>query len=178
MAAVNLYEAVPDPPGHVHERWRNREAPDGDFIVYSDGSLSVMSLVRLRAHDQRHDPRSEDWHWSETLRATVWRANDWLDVDGTMASSGHAGYRALAGESASHGSVGWVALTLDDEQHTLQWLAVACSSNPFGEVTLDEATVTATSTLGRVWAFPRSAPHLVAISADPDYPWPRTAGER
>jgi hypothetical protein len=178
MTAVNLYETAPDPPNHVHERWRNREAPDGDFIVYSDGSLSVMSLLRLRAHDKRHDPWSEAWHWSEILRATAWRASDWLDVDATMASSGHAGYRALAGESASHGSVGWVALTLDDEQHTLQWLAVACSSNPFAEVTLDEATVTATSTLGRVWAFPRESPHLVAITADPDYPWPRTVGER
>ena len=80
--------------------------------MYSDGSLSVMSLMRLRAHDKRHDPRSEDWHWSEILRATAWRASGWLDVDGTMAPSGHAGYRALAGESASHGSVGWVALTL------------------------------------------------------------------
>lgn len=31
----------------VQDRWRAREAPDGDFIMFGDGSLSVMNLMRF-----------------------------------------------------------------------------------------------------------------------------------
>ncbi|MFD9604242.1 hypothetical protein [Streptomyces sp. NPDC059970] len=155
----------------VQDRWRAREAPAGDFIVYADGSLSVMNLLRLYQSGRRHDTRAQDWHWSELLRATAWTPSDWMDVDATFASRAHAGSRALAGESSDHGSIGWVALTRDDDEGALEWLAVSCYSNPFTDVTLGATTVTATSTLGRIWTFPRDAPHQVKITADPDYPW-------
>jgi hypothetical protein len=79
----------------------------------------------------------------------------------------------LAGESAAHGSIGWVALTGDDDEGTLEWVAVSSDSNPFAEVALDETTVTATSTAGRIWAFPRNAPQQVKITEDPAYLWCR-----
>ncbi|MFI5753502.1 hypothetical protein ACIBBE_48935 [Streptomyces sp. NPDC051644] len=140
--------------------------------MFSDGSLSVMRLMRFFPADQLHGMRAENWQWWEVLRATAWTPSDWMDVDTTFASCTYAGSRALAGESSDHGSIGWVALTRDDDHHTLEWLAVSCSSNPFAEVTLDGATVTATSTLGRIWTFPRSAPQQVKITEDPTYPWP------
>ncbi|MEU7280608.1 hypothetical protein AB0A69_17745 [Streptomyces sp. NPDC045431] len=56
----------------VAERWRAREAPFGDFVVFSDGSLSVMSLQRSSPPGRRDDPRAEEWEWWETLRATAW----------------------------------------------------------------------------------------------------------
>ncbi len=157
----------------MQERWRAREAPAGDFILYADGSLSVMDLLLLYPSGRRHDTRAQDWHWSELLRATEWTPSDWMDVDATFASCAHGGSRALAGESSSHGSIGWVALTRDDSEGALEWLAVSCHSNPFTAVTLDATAVTATSTSGRIWTFPRNAPHQVTITTDPDYPWPR-----
>ncbi|GAA2232035.1 hypothetical protein GCM10010430_10560 [Kitasatospora cystarginea] len=45
--------------------------------------------------------------------------------------------------------------------------------NPFAEVTLDDHVVTATSTAGRIWSFPRNALHRVRTTPDPAYPWPR-----
>ena len=82
----------------------------------------------------------------------------WADVDTVLASCARAGSRALAGESAAHGSIGWVALTADDDERGLRWVAVCAGSSPFATVALDEATVTATSTAGRIWTFPRNAP--------------------
>jgi hypothetical protein len=154
----------------VQRRWRAREAPDGDFIMFADGSLSVMSLLCVSPAGQRSDPRAGRWQWAELLRATAWTASHWVDVDAVLASCTRAGSRALAGESAAHGSIGWVALTGDDDEGTLEWVAVSGGSNPFAEVTLDEATVTATSTAGRIWAFPRNAPQQVKITEDPAGP--------
>ncbi|MGW7469141.1 hypothetical protein ACWGJT_31875 [Streptomyces xantholiticus] len=140
--------------------------------MFSDGSLSVMELVRFSPVGRLRDRRAEDWQWWEVLRATAWTPSDWMDVDTTFASCAYAGSRALAGESSDHGSIGWVALTRDDDHNTLEWIAVSCSSNPFTEVTLDATTVTATSTLGRIWTFPRNTPQQVKITGDPTYPWP------
>ncbi|MGW7438204.1 hypothetical protein [Streptomyces sp. NPDC054849] len=156
----------------VQDRWRAREAPYGDFIMFADGSLSVMELVRLSPAGRLHDMRAEDWRWWEVLRATEWTPTAWMDVDTTFASYTFAGRRALAGESSDRGGIGWVALTRDDEHDTLEWIAVSCSSNPFTEVTLDATTVTAVSTLGRIWSFPRNSPQQVKITVDPAYPWP------
>lgn len=171
IAGVSCPDAIPDAEP-VHDRWRAREAPCGDFIMYADGSLSVMELVRLAPAGRLHDMRAEDWQWWEVLRATAWAPTDWMDVDTTFASCTYAGRRALAGESSVRGSIGWVALTRDDEHSTLEWIAVSCSSNPFTEVTLDATTVTAVSTLGRIWTFPRNSPRQVKITVDPAYPWP------
>jgi hypothetical protein len=135
--------------------------------MFADGSLSVMSLRRLWSAGQLSDPRVERWQWAEHLRATAWTASDWVDVDMVLASCTYTGSRALAGESAAHGSIGWVALARDDDEGTLEWVAVSEGSNPFSEVTLDEATVTATSTAGRIWTFPRNAPQQVNITEDP-----------
>ncbi|MFJ3518833.1 MULTISPECIES: hypothetical protein [unclassified Streptomyces] len=155
----------------VHHRWRAREAPDGDFIMFSDGSLSVMDLLRLSPPDRLDDVRAERWQWNELLRATEWSAANWVEVATVLSSHAHAGSRALAGESADHGSIGWVALTRDDEEGTLEWIATSNWSNPFSEVTLDETTVTAVSTAGRIWTFPRNAPQQVKITEDPTHPW-------
>ncbi|MGY4387515.1 hypothetical protein ACVWXB_000814 [Streptomyces sp. TE12347] len=163
-----------DPTGMAHQvqrRWRAREAPDGDFIVFADGSLSVMDLLRLSPPDRVGDVRAERWQWVEALRATEWSAGNWVEVGSVLASHAHDGSRAWAGESADHGSIGWVALTRDDDEGTLEWIATSSWSNPFSEVTLDETTVTAVSTAGRVWSFPRHAPQHVEITADPDHPW-------
>ncbi|MFE9929650.1 hypothetical protein [Streptomyces sp. NPDC005533] len=157
----------------VPERWKAREAPFGDFIVFSDGSLSVMSLLRFSSSDRQAAPGAEDWQWREILRATAWTPQDWMSIDSTHASCTHLGSRALSGEGLDHGSIGWVALVRDDDEATLEWLAVSCSSNPFSAVTLDATSVTATSTAGRIWTFPREAPQRVEITEDPAYPWPR-----
>ncbi|MFF3015721.1 hypothetical protein [Streptomyces sp. NPDC057939] len=157
----------------VHQRWQAREAPDGDFIVFADGSLSVMNLVRLSRPEQQGGPRAEQWQWLEVLRATEWTAHNWVDAGSLLSSHTHTGSRALAGESADHGSIGWVALTRDDDEGTLEWIAVSNWSNPFSDVTVDGTTVTAVSTAGRVWAFPRDAPQRVEITEDQAYPRPR-----
>ncbi|MGW0808347.1 hypothetical protein [Nonomuraea sp. NPDC002799] len=157
----------------VHRRWRAREAPDGDFIVFADGSLSVMQLMRFSQPGQLRNPRTEEWQWVELLRATAWTASNWIDVDCVLASCAYADGRALAGESAANGGIGWVALTREDDEGTLEWVAVCGDANPFAEVILDATTVTATSTAGRVWAFPREAPQQVKITEDPAYAWPR-----
>ncbi|GAA2610759.1 hypothetical protein [Streptomyces lienomycini] len=170
LLGVSFSDATPKAE-QVQDRWRVREAPAGDFILYADGSLSVMNLLQLHQPGRRHDLRAQDWHWSELLRATAWTASDWMDVDVTLASCAHAGSRALAGESPDHGSIGWVALTRDGDEGTLEWVAVSCNSDPFAEVTLDATTVTATSTSGRIWAFPRNTPHQVEITSDPGFPW-------
>jgi hypothetical protein len=148
----------------VHRRWRAREAPDGDFIVFADGSLSVMRLMRFSQPGQLHGLQAEKWQWVELLRATAWTANDWMDVDCVLASCTYADGRALAGESAAHGSIGWVALTRDDDEGTLEWVAVSSEADPFAEVALDATTVTAITTAGRVWAFPRNTPQQVKIT--------------
>ncbi|MGW2330013.1 hypothetical protein ACWC5C_30250 [Streptomyces sp. NPDC001700] len=116
-----------------------------------------LSVMRFRITDS----------WSradEILRATEWTARHWLDVDVVVASCGYGGYRAYGGESAAHGSIGWTALTRDDEQRTLEWLAVCSESNPFAEVALDDTCLTAVSTSHEVWTFPRDAPQQVEIS--------------
>ncbi|MDJ0343367.1 hypothetical protein QMK19_19610 [Streptomyces sp. H10-C2] len=157
----------------VRDRWRAREAPEGDVIMFADGSLAVMRLMRFSPADRLHDRRAEQWSWWELLRATEWNAGGWVDIDTVFASCAFAGSRVLAGESSDHGSIGWVAVTEDGDEGALRWLAVSQSSNPFCEVTLDEHTVTATSTAGRIWTFPRDAPQQVRITEDPDYPWLR-----
>ncbi|MFG2972081.1 hypothetical protein ACGFYY_03610 [Streptomyces sp. NPDC048331] len=165
-----------DPTGMAHqvrERWRAREAPDGDFIVFADGSLAVMDLVRLSPPDRVDDVRAQRWQRVELLRATEWDAGNWVEFGTMLCSHACAGLRASAGESADHGSIGWVALTRDDDERTLEWIAISNWSNPFSAVTVDETTVTAVSTAGRIWSFPRHAPQQVAITADPDHPWRR-----
>ncbi|MFF9352677.1 hypothetical protein [Streptomyces sp. NPDC014734] len=157
----------------VRSRWRDREAPDGDFIMFADGSLTVMDLLRMRSSDRPDGPGAEEWHWIEALRATEWSTDNWVEVDSALATHAHAGGRAWAGESAHHGSIGWVALTRDDDESTLEWLAVSNWSNPFREVTLDDAEVTAVSTAGWIWTFPRDAPQKVRITEDPAYPGSR-----
>lgn len=144
----------------VQARWRARQAPDCDLIVFGDGTLSVMELSATPTQ----------WEWSEILRATQWTPTHWLDVDAALASCTRNESRALAGESAAHGSIGWVALTRLDDEDTLEWLAVCRYSNPFSMIELDHTTVTATSTAGRIWRFPRDAPERVRITEDPDYP--------
>ncbi|MGW7292454.1 hypothetical protein ACWGIB_08685 [Streptomyces xiamenensis] len=157
----------------VRRRWRDREGPDGDFIVFADGSLAVMELLRLRPHDRLDDPQAESWHWTETLRATEWSTDSWVEVDSALATHPHEGSRAWAGESANHGSIGWVALTRDDDESTLEWLAISRWSDPFHEVILDDTAVTAVNTSGRKWIFPRHAPQKVVITADPAAPGSR-----
>jgi len=130
-----------------------------------------MRLLRSSPAGCPGDLRAEQRRWAELLRATAWTPSHWLDVDTVLASCARAGSRALAGESAAHGSIGWVALATDDEEHSLHWVAVCTDSNPFAAVCLDDATVTATSTAGRIWAFPRSAPQQVTIAQDPAFPW-------
>ncbi len=153
----------------VHRRWRGRQAPDGDFIVFADGSLVVMDLLRLQPPGRLDEPQAEHWHWTEALRATEWSTDSWVEVDSTLATHTHQGSRAWAGESAHHGSIGWVALTRDDDESTLEWLAVSRWSNPFHEVTLDDTAVTARAS-GRLWTFPRNAPQKVRITAAPACP--------
>jgi hypothetical protein len=57
------------------------------------------------------------------------------------------------------------------QKHGLHWVAVSTGSSPFAAIFLDDATATATSTAGRIWAFPRSAPQQVTITRDPAFPW-------
>jgi hypothetical protein len=140
----------------VQARWRGRQAPDGDFVVLGDGTLVVMELRKFT------EPVS--WEWAELARASRWTPANWAEVDSTMASCTGSGARAHAGESANHGSIGWVALTRLDADDTLEWLAISQYSNPFAHVELDGTTVTATSTAGPVWRFPRDAPHRVRIT--------------
>ncbi|MFE6667116.1 hypothetical protein ACFVFH_26595 [Streptomyces sp. NPDC057697] len=154
----------------VQRRWRDREAPDGDFIVFADGSLLVMNLLCLQSSDPLDGAGSSTWHWTECLRATEWSTDNWVEVDSALATHARAGGRAWAGESADHGSIGWVALTRDDDGSTLEWLAVSNWSNPFREVTLDDTVVTAVSTAGLIWSFPRDAPQRVRITEDPAHP--------
>ncbi|MER8105814.1 hypothetical protein [Kitasatospora sp. NPDC094016] len=116
--------------GLVHERWRARQAPHGDFIVFGDGSLSVMRLMRFSPSGRLHDLRAQQWSWWELLRATAWTPTDWTDVDTTFATSTHAGSRALAGEASEHGGIGRVAPTRDDDENTLERLAPSCSFDP------------------------------------------------
>ncbi|MFI0816944.1 hypothetical protein ACH4TX_10600 [Streptomyces sp. NPDC021098] len=137
----------------VQRRWRDGQAPDGDVIVFGDGRLSVMRFWA-----------TEGWSRAEeVLQATEWTAHHWLDVDLVLASCRYAGYRAFGGESAAHGSIGWVALTRDDGRRTLEWLAVCSESDPFAEVSLDDTCLTAVSTSHHVWTFPRDAPQKVEI---------------
>ncbi|GAA2412602.1 hypothetical protein GCM10010191_22650 [Actinomadura vinacea] len=156
----------------VHRRWRAREAPDGDFIMFADGSLIVMDLLRfLPPPGQPEQPQAERWQWIELLRATAWSAVNWVDVEAVLSSHAHDGSRALAGESCAHGSIGWVALTRENDEDALEWVAVSRWSNPFCEVTVDETTVTAVSTAGRIWAFSRNAPQQVVITEDLANSW-------
>lgn len=154
----------------VRGRWRDREAPDGDFIVFADGSLTVMDLLRMQSPERLDDPQSESWHWVEVLRTTEWSTGSWVEVDSALATHAYGGSRAWAGESAHHGSIGWVALTRDDDECTLEWLAISNWSDPFHKVTLDDTAVTAASTSGRIWTFPRNAPGKARITDDPAYP--------
>ncbi|MEU1204895.1 HD domain-containing protein [Nocardia sp. NPDC005825] len=165
--AMNSREAT---ARQVLERWRAREAPDGDSIVFADGTLLTMTLVQRSFHQPDGEPRKPDkWFWQEDFRATAWSAVEWVDVDPTFGSAVHDGSRAMVGESASHGSIGWVALTDDDEEQTLRWIAVSGSSNPFHHVTLDADFVVATSTFDLTWTFPRNSPQDVTIApADPE----------
>ncbi|MFF0633718.1 HD domain-containing protein [Nocardia sp. NPDC004151] len=153
----------------VLERWRGREAPDGDSIVFGDGTLVTMSLVRRRFQQPGGGvSKPDEWFWQEHFRASAWSAVEWIDVDATFDSAVHGGSRAMVGESASNGSIGWVALTDDDEENTLRWVAVSGTSNPFHRVTLDADFVVATTTLELTWTFPRNAPQDVTIApADP-----------
>ncbi|WP_344587962.1 hypothetical protein [Actinomadura vinacea] len=143
----------------MQARWRARQAPDGDLVLLGDGSLSVMEL-QVYADLAR-------WDWWEIVRAEQWTPANWLDVDVALASCDQNGSRALAGESSAHGSIGWVALTRLDGEDTLEWLAISRHSNPFSSVELDDTTVTATSTAGQIWRFPRAAPERVRITGDP-----------
>lgn len=165
----------------LHRRWRAFEVPDGDVVAFADGTLVVMDLVRHCAPDGTDGTDAQLWEWYELLRATEWSPASWIDADCVLAVQAHAGFRAVAGESAAHGGIGWVALTHDDRDATLQWLAVSRSSDPFSHVTLSDTELTAVSTAGRVWAFPRDAPQRVRITPDPEHPrpWePRPPGPR
>jgi hypothetical protein len=155
----------------VHRRWRAGLAPDGDFIVFGDGSLLVMELQILCHSTSVNDEWAKEWRWNELLRATEWSVSNWVDADGCSARASHGGSHALVGESCSHGGIGYVALIRESDS-SLEWLAISSASNPFIKVALDDTVLTAVSTAGRVWTFPRHTPQHVSITADPDYPWP------
>ena len=74
--AVPWHDARGDSNGgraarEVQRRWSARQAPDGDFIMFGDGSLSVMSLLRSSPAGRLGDLRAERWQWAEILRATA-----------------------------------------------------------------------------------------------------------
>ncbi|WP_199041666.1 hypothetical protein [Glycomyces salinus] len=152
----------------LREHWLAEEAPDPnvDYIAFADGTLMVMELCPLEPVARYSRPAG--YRWSELLQATKWTPSSWLCCD-ERASHTHGGYRALAGES-SWGSIGWVALAREGAEGSLEWVATSFGSNPFSKVELNETTLTAASTAGYIWEFPRGAPQKVRITADPDYP--------
>ncbi len=153
-AAPNMWDARA-----VQARWKAWQVPDGDVILRADGTLSVME----------YNPGFEGPPtWIETLWTTAWSPAGWLEIDSLNASVVYRGHRVLVGESSAHGSIGWVALTHADADSTLEWVAVSRLSNPFSEVAVDDHTVTAVSTAGTMWRFPRNAPHQVEITVDPN----------
>ncbi|WP_433325920.1 hypothetical protein [Spirillospora sp. CA-294931] len=131
--------------------WRERRAPDGEMIMFGDGTLVLMETW--------HPVGSSEWDWREIVRARQWVSSRWMDVDGA-ATAVFDGYTALGGEG-SWGGIGWAALTAPGDQ--LEWVAVSTYSNPFSSVALDATTLTATSTAGFTWRFPRDAPQDVRI---------------
>ncbi|MEV0370505.1 hypothetical protein AB0I10_11845 [Streptomyces sp. NPDC050636] len=159
MANDEPVSAVDRTRDQVRQRWDAWQAPGGDnVIVFADGSLSLMDYPLDGSSSSSSSSSS-----SEILRATAWTVEDWIDVDTVLAQHAYAGSRAFAGGAAAHGSIGWVALTRDDDDRTLEWLAVCPWSDPFAEVTLDGSTLTAVTTSGSVWRFPRDRPQRVAI---------------
>ncbi|MDI2125852.1 hypothetical protein [Yinghuangia seranimata] len=156
------------------ELWRRREGPDEDCVVFGDGSLSLVLSCWHQGDDSVDGYLEADrGHLKETLHATGWTVPEWLPLDSGTAPYTLDRFRAYGGES-SHGSNGWVALVRVDEDggESLEWLMVSWDSNPFGRVVLDETSLTATSTSGWVWTFPRGNPREVVMTRDPDYPAP------
>lgn len=89
---------------------------------------------------------------------------------------GRAGYGLARGVAAPRLVVGPRVRRLDRAAGrpvlagTLVWVATSVSSNPFSRVELDFHFLTAVSTAGYIWKFPRDTPQEVQITADPDRP--------
>jgi hypothetical protein len=121
-------------------QWKNGLMPDREGLYVADGS--VYTLI-----DGRPSPRFES-----SLDAY------WIDADCILAqrTTWDSRYRIKCGESASHGSIGFVALESESDGELL-WLLMSEQSNPFDQIEIKGHAVVVLSTSGAILRF---SPHL------------------
>jgi hypothetical protein len=79
-------------------------------VLFGDGSLVVMDLVRFRESEEISTGRFPPAVWYPVLKATAWMPDAWLDLDTYNHAVSHGQHWAIAGEASAHGSIGWIAV--------------------------------------------------------------------
>ncbi len=134
--------------------WRAHETPDIDGIVYAEGSLRPLEHrggVVLS--------------WLPPLAPGSWAAEHLIDFDTELCRKDLEDWIIRGGESAAHGSVGWLSATHVARPDVPAWVLLSSASNPFDRIGGDETVLTGTTTSGYTWHIPVLAPHLAEIVA-------------
>ncbi|GAA1332472.1 hypothetical protein [Saccharothrix algeriensis] len=125
--------------------WSAARLPIEDGLYFADGRSYAVEA------DERGLRLVEAFDLGELLTEDP----EWLtSIDITKEIHVPGGY-ACAGEG-SHGSEGFFARL--DEDHSLIWVCYLSESNPFGELSVEASTLTATSTSGLSITLPLDDP--------------------
>ncbi|MGC4064588.1 MAG: hypothetical protein QM784_08080 [Polyangiaceae bacterium] len=145
--------------GQIYRAWQEERCPIVNGIFRPDDSVSRLTL--------EIDSVNRNFATLKLMERTTLSAIERTsEVEWTYLTqlcefkSITSHYVAIGGEGG-FGSDGFVALLERDLR--LLWLAFFDWSNPFTKVSVEDAVVTATSSLDAIWRFPVDAPELVRV---------------
>lgn len=175
VAPVSTNRPALEQADAVQAAWRRGQGPDADAVLFADGSLVVMDLVRFQETEKTTTGRFPPAVWQPVLHATAWTAGRWLDLDTYNHAARHGQHWAIAGEASAHGGIGWIALVTAPGEpalhrapppvhHTMHWLLISRYANPFSEIAIDDTEVRARNTLNECWTIRRDAPQHTRIT--------------
>ncbi|MFJ3395215.1 hypothetical protein [Leifsonia aquatica] len=124
----------------LEERWRRRETPDVEGVVFRSGELHLMEF------SMPSGPM-----WFPRLSARDWEPVGWIDFDTELVTERIRDWVVRGGESSAHGSIGWLSAAHADELDQPAWVLTSGYSNPFIRIRSDHGFFEAFTTSGFIW---------------------------
>lgn len=145
----------------VQSRWRNRECPIYNGLLFGDGSRRPVELTRQRVPDgNRTTVRVGNIEWDKSWFFEI--GDRWAALIAHCELPLGGGAMAECGEG-SFGGDGYVSIT--DSEGNLSWLLFLDDSNPFVRLEQRGKHLVAISSLSEIWDIPIDSPESIRISS-------------
>jgi hypothetical protein len=148
---------MPITSGEIVRRWTRQDLIDYEGLHLPDDTIIPFRFgcEGARAHVELLPPIAV----SDLPRDLL----DYVDGGDILCEDRTEEFFVCGGERHSHGSGGFVALSLASSPSTLLWLAVLDCSNPFVAVKVLGDQIEATTSLETTWRFGIAPPYAIAV---------------